>query len=375
MSVELPSTLNDMETLLSKMPALNASDLHLKAFSPPIYRVGGVPRRVETSVIEPDAVFQLACQIMDDEQKKRLHEIGTVDFAYSIHAVGRFRLSVFRQRGSISLAARRVNTVIPTLEDLHLPKSTNRISSYPDGLVLVVGATGSGKSTTIAAVLGHINAIRRCHILTIEDPIEYIYRDDKAFINQREVGIDVPNFHDALKYGLRQDPDVILVGEMRDSDTIETALSASETGHLVFGTLHCISVAQVPGRVMDFFQDYRQPQIRQILSSTLRAAVAQKLLPCIKEGIMRIPSVEIMFVNGVIKKIIQDSEDMRISEAIRSMSKDGMQDFNMSLLELVQKKFIAEEIAMAHSPAPEQLRMLLRGMVLNADQNAFSTNP
>ncbi|MFH0911357.1 MAG: PilT/PilU family type 4a pilus ATPase [Planctomycetota bacterium] len=371
MTAEPSKMTSETELLLSKMPELDASDLHLKANSPPIYRVHGLPRRAEARVLSMEEVAQLAAEIMTDRQKQILAEIGTVDFAYSISGVGRFRLSVFRQRGSVSLAARRVRVGIPSLEDLNLPKAITRVAGYPDGLVLVVGATGSGKSTTIAAVLGRINASRRCHILTIEDPIEYMYHDDKAFINQREVGIDVPSFHEALKFGVRQDPDVILVGEMRDSDTIETALSASETGHLVFGTLHSIGASQTPGRILDFFPDYRQPQIRQLVSTTLRAIVAQKLLPCVKQGIPRIPAVEIMFSNAVIRKIIQEGDDPRINEVIRAQVKDGMQDFNMSLFHLVQGEYVTEEVAASASAYPEQLRMLLKGMVLNIDQTAY----
>ncbi len=363
-----------MERLLGNMEKVEASDLHLKVHSPPIYRVHGTPRRIDAPPMGVETIENLITEILSDEQIKRLKSVGSVDFAYSLPKVGRFRVSAFRQRGTLSLAARRVNSVVPTVEELNLPKAINRISAFESGLVLVVGPTGSGKTTTLASILSQINASRRCHILTIEDPIEYIYRDDKAFINQREVGLDVEDFFSALKYGLRQDPDVILVGEMRDADTIETALAASETGHLVFATVHSRNATQTIGRILDFFPGDKQNPIRQTLAFTMRAVAAQKLLPGAKPEAPRVPAVELMFVNAVIRKMISDDQDGRIPDAIRSMARDGMQDFNMSLYRLVETGMVTEQSALEASPNPDQLRMQFKGMVLNRDQAAMGTS-
>lgn len=357
--------------LLSQMEKLGASDLHLKSFSPPIFRIHGVPRRIEAPAVTADDLEKMIKEVLSEDQFAVLEEQNNLDLALSISGIGRFRVNTYRQRSSYSFCARRVNSVIPAFEDLNLPKAVNRIPACEDGLVLVVGATGSGKSTTLASIISKINQTRRCHILTIEDPIEYMYKDDKAFVNQREIGLDVDNFNIALKYALRQDPDVILVGEMRDSDTIETALAASETGHLVFGTLHANNCMQTISRILDFFPGERQNQIRQMLAFTLRSVIAQKLIPGCKKEFPRVPAIELMFVNSVIKKYIQENCDKKIPEAIRSFSKDGFQDFNMSLFDLEKRGFITQDVALDHSPNAEQLRMNFKGMVLNQDQSAM----
>jgi twitching motility protein PilT len=361
----------EVEKLLSSMERVGASDMHLKAMSPPIYRVNGQARRIDAPPLEVETLTKMIHSLLDSEQEKCLQEEGSVDFGIGIPQVGRFRLNIFRQRGSLSLCARRVNTNVPTFESLYLPPSVERIPKLENGIVLVVGATGSGKSTTMAAIISQINSTRRKHILTIEDPIEFIYHDDKAFISQREVGIDAPEFHSALRFALRQDPDVILIGELRDRETIETALQAAETGHLVLATLHANDAPQVVGRVLDFFPGDRQNQVRQLLARTLRAVVAQKLVKGAKPDLPRIPAVEVMFGNAVIRQRIMDGEEHRLSEAIRHQSKEGMQDFNMSLYRLAKEGMISEETALEHSPNPEQLRMNFRGMTLNQDQGSL----
>lgn len=365
-------TMGDVGRLLAKMEALSASDLHIKAFSPPIYRVHGSPQRIKGDPLSADQVNAMILQVLNDEQRQQLDSTGSLDMALSLSGVGRFRVNVFRQRGSYSFVARRVNGVIPAIEALNLPKCINRIAGIDDGFVMVVGATGSGKSTTLASLINRINTTRRAHILTIEDPIEYLYYDDKSFVNQREIGLDVSNFNLALKYALRQDPDVILVGEMRDGDTIETALAAAETGHLVFSTLHANNSMQTISRILDFFSGDRQPQIRQMLAFCLRAVIAQRLVPGCQPEFPRVPAVEIMFVNAVIRKLIEESEDANIPEALKKMAGEGMQDFNMSLYNLAKQNLITEEMAVDNSPNPDQLRMLFRGMKLNQDQGAFA---
>ena len=362
----------EIEKLLTQMYQLDASDLHLKVGSTAIYRIHGTPQRIKGEPYTLDHIKRAINEIMDDRQRELLAENGSVDFALGLAAVGRFRVNIFYQRGAPSFVARRVNTDIPSFEELLLPKAINRVPAFEAGFVLVVGVTGSGKSTTLAAILNRINSTRKVHILTIEDPIEYVYRDDKAFVNQRELGTDVQDFHSGLKFALRQDPDVILVGEMRDQDTIETAIAAAETGHLVMGTLHATNVLQTVCRILDFFPTDRQPGIRQVLSYTLKAVIAQILVPGIKPEHRRVPIVEFMYTNPVIRKHIADNEDSKIPEAIRANARDGMQDFNMSFLRMVKNGFVDQAIALERSPNPEQLSMQFKGMVLNVDAKAMS---
>ncbi|MBN2713755.1 MAG: PilT/PilU family type 4a pilus ATPase [Planctomycetes bacterium] len=361
----------ELEKLLANMEKVGASDLHLKVGSPAIYRVHGTPQRLKGEPYTFGRLNDVIFEVMTPEQQENFKKNGSLDFALGVAGVGRFRVNVFMQRGAMSFCARRVNTDIPDFDSLMLPKAINRIPAMEDGLVLVVGVTGSGKSTTLASIINKINQSRRAHILTIEDPIEYVYRDDKSFINQREVGTDVGDFHSALKYALRQDPDVILVGEMRDIQTVETAISAAETGHLVLGTLHATNALQTVSRILEFFGPDRQPGIRQVLSYTLRAIVGQRLLPGATKEHPRVPAVEIMFVNSVIRKYLADGEDFKIPDAIRADAQGGMQDFNMSLYKLVNSGLVSKEHALERSPNPEQLEMQLKGMVLNTDKSAM----
>jgi len=361
----------ELKKLLANMDKVGASDMHLKIGSPPIYRVNGMAQRVKGDPLTPEKIQQLITDCLSEDSKKALEKNGSVDFAIGIPKVGRFRVNVYRQRGSISFCARLVKFDIPSMEKLLLPKALADIPKLEDGMVLVVGVTGSGKSTTLASIISMINETRKVHILTIEDPIEFIYRDAKGFINQREIGIDAPDFHTALRGALRQDPDVILVGEMRDAETVETALAASETGHLVFGTLHATNALQTVSRILEFFTPERQPGIRQVISYTLRSVIAQRLVPGIKPGFPRVPAIEYMAVNAVIRKHIADNEDMKIPDAIRAAAKEGMQDFNMSLYRMIKAGLIDPEVAIERSPHPEQLQMQLKGMVLNADQQAL----
>lgn len=359
--------LKEMQALLCKMGKVGASDLHLKVGSPPIYRIHGTPQRLKTDPLTQSRLIQMCRSIMNEEQMQELARAGAVDFAYHIQGEGRWRVNVFQQRGATSFVARLVNNAVPSFEALMLPKAVNRLPALDDGLILVVGMTGSGKSTTLAAIIDKINHTRRAHILTIEDPIEYIHYDDKSFINQREIGLDAQDFKSALRSALRQDPDVILVGEMRDADTVETALAASETGHLVLGTLHATNAMQTITRILEFFPPDRQHGIRQVLSYSLRAVVGQRLLPGIKTEHPRVPAVELMIVTPAIRKYIAEGEDARIPDAIRQMAKDGMQDFNMSLLKLVKDGYVTEDAALERSPNPEQLAMQFKGMTLSSD--------
>ncbi|MGE0434649.1 MAG: type IV pilus twitching motility protein PilT [Planctomycetota bacterium] len=358
---------NELDRLFALMSKFNASDLHLKVANKPLLRVAGQIRELDMGMLEPALIKRMVYAILTPEQIRDFESKHDLDFAYSLGGVGRFRINIFIQRGTISMAARRVNVTVPTFDSLHLPPVFKKLSAHQAGLILVCGVTGSGKSTTLAAMIEYINTTRRCHIITIEDPIEYLYRDKKAFINQREVGLDVSDFKTALKYVVRQDPDVILVGEMRDPETFETGLTASETGHLVFGTLHSSTVAQTIGRIVDMFPADREQLLRQSLAFNLRGIACQKLLPSIKEGTDRVPAVEIMVVTPTIQKLIREKEDRKIMDAVRAGEEEGMQDFTSALAKLVEGGMISRKAGYVHAPNPEQLKMRLQGIYLGED--------
>jgi len=361
----------EIDKLFTAAAKNGASDLHLKVGSPPLFRIHGKVIRVKANPLTNDQIKQLISEMMSPNHEKELAERGAADFAYGVRGIGRFRVNIFRQRGAISMAARRVQTDIPPPDKLNLPEAVKHISAMEEGLVLVAGITGSGKSTTLASLIQIINMTKPLHIVTLEDPIEYLYRDDKAFVNQREIGIDVPSFPDGLRYILRQDPDVILVGEMRDADTFETALMAAETGHLVFGTIHASSAAQTIGRILDYFPAIRHGQIRQMLFFNLKAVMVQRLVRGVRQDAPIVPAVEIMFVNPMIRKLIEDGDDAKISDVIRSSRQEGMQDINQSLVDLVNQGLITEQTALENSPNPEQLAMNLKGISLGGDQGTI----
>jgi len=288
---------------------------------------------------------------------------GSLDVGYEFGEEGyRVRVNLYRQRGHVSMAARLVQSTIPSFEDLHLPPILGKVASFHQGLVLVCGPTGSGKSTSLAAMLNHVNANRRCHILTIEDPIEYSFKDNKSYINQREVGLDVPTWADALKYAVREDPDVIMVGEMRDPDTFDAGLTCAETGHLVFGTLHSSNVSQTFTRILDMFPTEDHPMIRQHLSANLRGIVAQMILPSCKEGVKLVPAVEVMIVSAAIRALIMRGEEKKIAEVVRGGGTEGMQDMTSALAKLVNDDLVLRRVALEYAPNREYLQMTLRGI-------------
>lgn len=289
--------------LLLEMGQRQASDLHIKAGSPPILRVHGSLIPIEEANLSPQNTEAMAADIMDPEQFQRFTDSNEIDFAYSAPELGRFRVNAFRQRGSISMAIRAVSTVIPSFESLHLPDAISKLALQPRGLVLVTGVTGSGKTTTLAAMIDHINRTQRRHIVTIEDPIEVLHRDQLSIINQRELGIDTESYASALKYVLRQDPDVILIGEMRDSETASAALTAAQTGHLVMSTLHTIDATETINRIIDLFPVYQQKQIRIMLAGSLQGIISQRLLTrASNDG--RVPAVEILLATTRIRDFI-----------------------------------------------------------------------
>src|SRR5579862_1908968 len=350
----------------------NASDLHLKVGEPPLFRIRGAVMRAKLAPFTEEQINELLQPLLGAKEVKELDERGGADFAINIHGVGRFRLNVYKQCGLLSMSARCVKTDIPTLEQLNLPPGLKAIPAMESGLVLVAGVTGAGKSTTLAALINMINLTQPVHIITIENPIEYLYSDAKAFVDQREVGIDLPDFYNGLRQVLRQDPDVILVGEMRDAETFEAALMAAETGHLVFGTVHSGSAPQTIGRVLDYFPQPRHNQIRQMMYFNLRAVIVQKLVKGTLPEIPRVPAVEIMYCNPAVRKIIHDNEDRKLPDAIRSGRQEGMQDFNQSFCELVKRGMISEQVALENSPNPEQLAMNLKGITLGQDRGGIT---
>lgn len=341
---------------------IGASDLHLKAGSPPRFRVAGDVRKAQEPPLTSKEIEDMVFEVITENQKKYFYENGALDFAHQLPGSDRFRFNVFRQRGATSVAARRVTSKIADFEELHLPPVLKEVSKLHQGLVLLAGITGSGKSTTIAAMINYINKTRACHIVTLEDPIEYVFTDDKAFINQREIGIDVKDFHQALKYLMREDPDVVLVGEMRDRDTFEAAIHAAETGHLCFGTIHASSASQTMTRILDLFPEDARAQVRQALMFNLKAVVAQKLLPSIHPSRPRVPCCEIMIANPSIRKLIAEGRDFEITTVLKSALQEGMQDFTEALYNLVQEEYLDVRVALEVAPNPDELKMRMKGI-------------
>jgi len=341
---------------------LKASDVHLKADCPARFRVGGDIKKAHEAPLSNDDIEKMIFEVTTPQQKQYYVEHGALDFAHQVPGMDRFRVNVFRQRGKTSVAARRVTKAILGFDDLHLPEVLKEISKANQGLILLAGITGSGKSTTIAAMINYINANEACHIVTIEDPIEYIFDDDKSFINQREVGIDVKDFHAALKYLMREDPDVVLVGEMRDRETFEAAMHASETGHLVFGTIHASSSAQTITRILDLFPEGARALTRQSLVFNLQAVLCQKLLHCIHPSRSRVPCLEIMISNPSIRKLIAEERDTEISAVLKNSTESGMQDFTEALYRLVTTEYIDVKVAYEVAPNPDELKMRMKGI-------------
>jgi twitching motility protein PilT len=353
----------EVNKLFRAVMKYEGSDLHLKVGLPPMMRIKNQIQRMEARPLSQEDMERLLYPIMTEHHRHILDENGGADFA---HIIGqdecRFRVNLFKQRGKISLVARRVSNKIPTFEKLNLPPSIEKLCHFDQGLIILAGVTGSGKSTTIASMLDYINERERVHILTIEDPIEYTFADKKAVINQREVGLDVKDWHLALKHAVRQDPDIILVGEMRDQDTFEAGIHAAETGHLVFGTIHASTSASTIGRILDLFPADMHGAIRQSLAFNLKAIVCQKLLASIKPGVQRVPTNEIMIVNPTVRDLIMKGEDKKLPDAIRIGFPEGMLDFTESLRQLVERGDVTKETALEVAPNPEALKMAFKGI-------------
>ena len=346
----------DIRVLLQEVVEKKASDLHLTVGIPPVFRIyGWLTFSEKYRPLRPPDTEALACSLLGEERWQRFLREREADFSLGLPDLGRFRINAYFQRGSIGLAIRALSYVIPSMEELYLPKEVlQKLALLPRGLILVTGPTGSGKSTTLASMIDYINENRSCHIITIEDPIEYLHPHKGCIVNQREVGADTKSFKNALKYILRQDPDVVLIGEMRDLETIETALTIAETGHLAFATLHTNSCVQTINRIIDVFPPFQQPQVRAQLSMVLEGVLSQVLIPKVGGG--RVLALEIMVPNAAIRNLIREEKVHQIySQMQMGQSKFGMQTMNQSLCDLYVRRLITYEDAIGRSSDPDEL--------------------
>lgn len=350
--------------LLSKMGQLNASDLHIKSGLSPYYRIAGELRRINIPPFSAEDVEALMTPVIPPTRRGQYDQTGSLDFSLQTAEGERYRINLFRAGAAMNAAVRRVKNVIPTFEDLHLPPIYRAlIERTHEGLVLVCGVTGSGKSTTLAAMLEWINEHRHEHIVTIEDPVEYVFKPRASIISQREIGIDIPDFAEGLKYMVRQDPDVVLVGEMRDRSTMTAALQASETGHLVFGTLHTADAASALGRILEFFPRNDHGFIRTALANSLVAICAQRLLPGAdpKKAPM-VPATEVLLNTPATRELIRREQDAELNNLIAASEKDGMHSFTTSLAELVRSEMVFYDTAIKYAPNAEALASRIRGI-------------
>jgi twitching motility protein PilT len=359
----------DINELLKQAHTLGASDLHIKVGSPPILRIYGelTPVTSERKIGHEDAT-RIALSVMTPGQTETFKKKNDIDLAYSVPGLGRFRCNIFMQRGTVGLVFRVIPMRIPTIDELLLPEVIKKIAMEQRGLVLVTGTTGSGKSTTLASIIDLINSTRTEHIMTIEDPIEYLHRDKKSIINQREIGNDTESFSKALRQALRQDPDVILVGEMRDFETIQTSLVAAETGHLVLSTLHTIDATETVNRIIAVFPPYQHKQVRMQLSSVLKAIISMRLMPK-ADGKGRVPAVEVLIATATIKDCILDPDKTKIIPDVIAQGTlhYGMQTFDQSLFALFKSGFITYEEALRRASNPDDFVLKVKGIQSTSD--------
>jgi twitching motility protein PilT len=351
----------DLHFCLGHLIEKGGSDLHLKVPAPPVMRVDGQMRHIEgLSPLTPEETERAVREMLHDPEKlKEFADEGEVDFAYSIPGVARFRCNAFRQRGSVSLVIRAIPVSIKTIDQLQLPPVIRELAEEERGIVLLTGTTGSGKSTTLAAMIDHINSTRRRHIVTVEDPLEFLHEDKQSIINQREVGMDTGSFKRALRRVLRQDPDVILIGEMRDEETVHTALSAAETGHLVFSTVHTVDAAETVNRLIDFFPPHMHNQVRAMIASTLKGAVSQRLVPTM-DGAGRIACCEVLRMTGRVRDMITNPEETgKLPEVIAEGSFYGMQTFDQHLYEHLKSGRVEMDTAVQFATSPHDFKLLV----------------
>ena len=355
----------EVDKIFRQLIKHEGSDLHMQVGKAPILRVKGTLRELQMEPIAREHMQQLFGPMMDARSRKIFDENGGTDFAHVVEYEGeswRFRVNLFIQLGNWGMVARKVERWIPDFAGLYLPPAMEELCKFDQGMILLAGVTGSGKSTTIASMLNWINANYRKHVLTIEDPIEFVYTPDKCLINQREVGLDVKDFEIALKHAVRQDPDVMLVGEMRDAETFETAMHAAETGHLVFGTIHASTAPSCIGRILDLFPQDMHRALRSSMAFNMKGIIAQKLVPTVREDPKRVPIVEIMKFNPTVRKLILEEDDGKLVDAIRIGKDEGMQLFNESLYNFIEDEFISRAAAFEVSGSVEELKMMLKGI-------------
>jgi twitching motility protein PilT len=361
-----------LDHVLGAARQLGASDVHLKSGLPPVFRIKGDLRTLkDTPALSAEVIGTFAVNLMNDRQRAVYDEHHDVDLAYSTPDGVRYRVNIFQQRGLTGMVLRIIPPDIPTFDKLNLPPAVQRLAEEERGLILVTGITGSGKSTTLAAMIDYINRTRAAHVVTIEDPIEFVHRDRRSVINQREIGLDASNFAKALRASLRQDPDVILVGEMRDQETIETALHAAETGHLVMSTLHTLDAVETVNRTIGLFGPHQQPQIRIGLAAVLRGIISQRLVPR-ADGKGMVPAVEIMVMTARIRELLEDPKRTReIRDAIAGgRNPYGMMTFDQCLTDLVMRKLITYDQALAASTTPDDFALYFRGVSKSSEQVA-----
>jgi twitching motility protein PilT len=358
-----------IQRLLTKMQEVAASDLHIKVGCPPVLRVGGLLHPVNAPELTNDDTKQLLAPIIPDSLRVVLEEKGGIDFAHHEGATERFRCSVFYSGGALHAAIRRVNPKIPSFEDLHLPPIYEKVTrDVHEGLVVICGVTGSGKSSTLAAMIDHINESHHDNIITIEDPVEYLFRPKKSYVSQREVGIDVKDFPTALRAAVRQDPDVVMIGEMRDRETMMAGLQAAETGHLVFVTLHTADTLQSFARILEFFPSNEHKFIRSSLANGLQAVMAQRLLPSVKTGVRVVPATEVLLNTPIVTDRIRDGEDQDLPAILNGSEHEGMHDFTSSLARLVNEDWVDLKTAERFAPNREALVSRVRGIHVQADK-------
>jgi len=350
----------NVDTLLRLMFEKNASDLHITAGAPPMLRIDGVITATEYEKLRPEVTQQLIYSILTDEQKEKFEKDNELDISFGVEGVGRVRMNVFQQRGSIASVMRNIPSKIRTFDDLKLPPVIKDLVKLPKGLVLVTGPTGSGKSTTLAAMLDWINTNLPHHIITIEDPIEYVHAHKACIVNQREVGTDTHTFTSALKYALRQDPDVILVGEMRDLETINAALTIAETGHLVFATLHTVDAIQTINRIIDVFPSGQQQQVRAQISFVLNGVISQQLLP-LANSTGRVVALEVLIPTPAVRNLIREEKIHQIYSAMQTGTESGMQTMNQALFNLYQKQLVSYDEIFSRTMDPKELLRMTKG--------------
>jgi twitching motility protein PilT len=359
----------DLNQILVEALSQGASDVHIKEGIPPVFRLNGVLKQMtKFKSFDHNDLSKMAFGLMNDWQKERFIKNREVDMGYEVYGLGRFRINIFQQRGKLRIAIRIVPFQIKSLEELHLPPTIANIALEQRGLILVTGTTGSGKSTTLATMIDIVNNQRNCHILTVEDPIEFVHEDKKSIVDQREIGSDTSTFSSALRVALRQDPDVILVGEMRDFETIETALTAAETGHLVMSTLHTLNATETITRIISVFPPYHQKQVRLQLAGVLKGVISQRLVPRADEK-GRVPAVEILVSTARVREcIVEKDKTTEINDAItKGVTSYGMQSFDQSLMFLMQERLITYEEALKHCTNPDDFALRVRGILATSD--------